>query len=599
MIFQINLRVIICIVLILLGGVSCGGKSDRVVGTDNNLLASLHVKVQDSTHGVRLYPETDKNSNWLVYRVWPQGYNAIYYSFPKMPLVPVADNGFTRLLPRKFLEHNSDLFMVAYSTDKYKSGNRQPVEVWKFDSVTGKANLLAENLVVGGIEGHLHVSVGSDWIDICDQDSCVSIDYVGQQTNWIINNDLVNRVIVEATFTDDGVFTILRSDIATIKSGVPPYSIRFLPRQTSGYPARTVANVSDCIPFNLRIENSEVKWSCARTRQEIAELMQFDLRRLPHGGLSDLGLPNKDGRIAWSQIYTVGTLLNLSAKYTPKLWHAGDWSEFKLLASSAVSLIAKQGESDLSGFYATRYSVGQEPLLFAVHLGRIAAFFDDARADGITTPFVELVSAAVHFELVTLMNTLETMTQIGGFHTLSFRRGAAFWADGVNTPYNLLSAYALGLLSSGKNTHADVILAKQIMAPIITVESLSTDSSWHYWWGLGASGWTADMEISTNTPNYNGNVSIADISYRSMDAVALLKLAGMESNAVPLDIVNALREYVMTGRLLPSVNLYLIRMGTPVVLNEAAAMVRARSAAPWEIHDQLFALESLMDSWAR
>jgi hypothetical protein len=178
------------------------------------------------------------------------------------------------------------------------------------------------------------------------------------------------------------------------------------------------------------------------------------------------------------------------------------------------------------------------------------------------------------------------------YTALGYRRGSDFWADGANVPYNYTSGYVDGLLGAGPGDAATVALALELMEPLLRGEDIATVDSWPYWWARGREGWSASESISLNTPDYAGFVGVAHITYRSMDAAAVLRLRDAQVGSVPNEVVANLARLVAGGQLLPWVQERLPdTMKQP--LAERVAYRYARSAAPWEFQSQVWALNQL------
>jgi opacity protein-like surface antigen len=341
------------------------------------------------------------------------------------------------------------------------------------------------------------------------------------------------------------------------------------------------------------MESGSAAWSCAVTPAELAEVLHHDLARQAHDGLGDIGLPNAEGRIAWSLAYTLSVLVHLDSRHAPRLTAAADFSTRRQHLSEALSLVARQGSATPEGHAARRYSLDRSPLLFALHLGRIAHLLAAGQAAGFGSSEVSAALADLHWQLVVLGGTAEGPLQQGPYQTLGYRRGIAFWADGANVPYNYVSGYVLGLLASAPQPVDQAARASALLEPLRALENLDTQAVWHYWWGLGRSGWTESDGVSDNTPAYAGQGGLAHITYRSMDAMAVLRLAAVAPSAVDPKTIDNLGTLVAAGQLLPFVNQELVRMGRAVALRPAVARRLSRSATAWETQGQVFALEAL------
>ena len=161
-------------------------------------------------------------------------------------------------------------------------------------------------------------------------------------------------------------------------------------------------------------------------------------------------------------------------------------------------------------------------------------------------------------------------------------------------PYNFSSGIAYGMLASSLNQASDTAIATQILKPLIMDENLVAADVWSYWpVGYGRTGWSAADNVSINTPSYSGNAGVADISYRSLDGSAVIRLASMSPTVVDDAVIRNLSNLVKTGRLYPSTNQELARTNRAVKLDPRIARYYSRSASAWEQHSQIFALEAL------
>src|SRR5690606_36557663 len=119
--------------------------------------------------------------------------------------------------------------------------------------------------------------------------------------------------------------------------------------------------------------------------QELRDLFLYEKSRMRNGGLIDFGDNNLEGRVAWNQVYYLHGLLSVA--------HGGlafssdelnDYARRRVIAE--VDLIARLSETDQPGFRVKRYSLDREPLLFALHIGRIAEVLSRADRQGLGTP---------------------------------------------------------------------------------------------------------------------------------------------------------------------------------------------------------------------
>ena len=309
----------------------------------------------------------------------------------------------------------------------------------------------------------------------------------------------------------------------------------------------------------------------------------------------DFGASNLEGRVAWSQAYYLNALAQLGGKLLPGLAAAGNWADLRQRAGQELALLARR-ETTAAGYASKRYSMQRSELTFALHLGRIARTLEVGADAGHDSSSLGALRKRLSARLLALDGTLERAAsrdwQGMRFATLELARGADFWCDGANVPYNFVSANVLGLLANGSN-EAQRQRAASLMAPLLALEGLQTADTWNYWWNQGFDGWLVSDDVSTHTPGYAGSRGRAHISYRSIDAAAVLRLAAVQADAVPAATVLNLRRLVANGGLLPWVNEELARMGSPQTLSAGSAYRHARATGTWEIQAQVWALDRL------
>lgn len=103
-----------------------------------------------------------------------------------------------------------------------------------------------------------------------------------------------------------------------------------------------------------------------------------------------------------------------------------------------------------------------------------------------------------------------------------FQKGTCFWADGVNLPWNQQNAFGLCLIElyriTGENAYKErvVELAKALKTEMIADGERLV---WFYWPNSFYSGWTADDNISVNTPVYKPTKPIfyEDVSHAGIN----------------------------------------------------------------------------------
>ena len=110
----------------------------------------------------------------------------------------------------------------------------------------------------------------------------------------------------------------------------------------------------------------------AKTGPEYIQVFNYDLNRMWPGGIMEYGANNLEGRIAWSQVYYLHGLLSILSGQVPHL--APDKNGIlQRRVKDELQLVISLSEKEYPGYRVKRYSIDREPLLFALHLGRIAA----------------------------------------------------------------------------------------------------------------------------------------------------------------------------------------------------------------------------------
>jgi len=358
-----------------------------------------------------------------------------------------------------------------------------------------------------------------------------------------------------------------------------------------------VAIKEDGVPWQVRWTPDGPKFQLARKPAELGAVFLHDLNRMRHGGIMDLGGNNLEGRVAWSQAYYLNGMLTMLSgpllKHTPEAE-----SVLRKRIAIETQLLAQLVVSDWPGLMCQRYSVGREPLYFALHVGRTLELL--LRAESVLGSN-EIVSAAIGKLQHSLAEPTACVEVPGSdsergqtFQTLAYHRGFPFWADGGNVPFNFLSGIVCGLLGGTPSDEA-IKRSESLMQPLLQLElSDPTKFTWRYWWGRGDTGWSRDDTVSVNTPSWCGNKSeIADISYRTIDAMAVLALARCRPGSVSAATVSKLQNLTSNGWLWPHVNQELELTSSPAPLSRNAAMRFSRSSTAAGLQSQPWALADL------
>jgi hypothetical protein len=232
-----------------------------------------------------------------------------------------------------------------------------------------------------------------------------------------------------------------------------------------------------------------------------------------------------------------------------------------------------------------------------LHLGRIGTVLARAKKAGVLELSRSCVSE-LKSEMDNFEGTLEESIQLTVSGRLlpyiGLRKGLPFWADGISAPYNYVSGYAEGTIALGVSDES----AKRLtgMLTVVQLQEFGSEypNTWRYCGNSCDKGWLPSDSVSLNAPFWKGNGgALAHISYRTMDARALLEFARVRPAAVDTRLVGHFRELTRSGWLLPSMNEVFAKTGGLVPLSKHVAKRHARASAPWELQSSIWALNQL------
>lgn len=561
--------------------------------------------VLDPVLGTRVFPAPGQASTWCVWRSWPDEHLRVMSSC----------NGRTGTPHRFTRGSRGELVLLAAAADArrlvlaiYDAPQNLPsgriagvvhdgTELIEFDieSAGQEPTTRAQDLQLGGFDNQLHLALGATGITACGIRSCQSTIPGGGTVAWP-TAALAGYEFVEVLIVNDGAHALLRREFDGYQGAAPDGSFHYAVAHLSLRGA-TVEPVSRrCLPWGLHETPQGPGWHCARGTAGVAELIRFELGRLRNSGAMDYAASNREGRSAWSQAYYLGTLAAFAAGRWPALMPEHDAQLLGLRVRGELDLLARQASLP-GGYTSVRYSLHRQPLLFALHLGRIARTLQLGVDAGFDSVIMAQALATLRQQLATLDGTVEvpgTLRWQGTeLQTLRYRPGVDFWADGAPVPYNYISGYVTGLLAVARDDQQMIKRATRLMAGLQRFEPVDTGRTWRYWPAEGHDGWGADDGISANTPEFAGSPSAAHITYRSMDALALVELHRVNPSAVPVATIEHIAHLVGSGALLAWVNEGLDPLGHRAALAAEVAYRHARATSPWE----LAALPWALDEW--
>ncbi|MGB3272416.1 MAG: hypothetical protein WBA66_05925 [Xanthobacteraceae bacterium] len=359
------------------------------------------------------------------------------------------------------------------------------------------------------------------------------------------------------------------------------------------------------IPFNLRLQGDSVEISFARTAADYSRMLEFDLRRL-NGGLLEYGIDNVEGRIPWSEIYYLNGFLDILqlAKHEPRRWSSFEdlLGAIKARLDRELSLLDNRWRS---GRYVTRaFSVDRSEQLFAVQTSRLLLLFDRYRQeidDAVPLAGYDNLRSAVS----TLDRHIDVLTSGGQRRSwipprvgyLSWPKGSAFYFDGLNVPYNHQNEWAYAMLKTAPEARSQALgIIEHFLRRIAPDGGFPLCGRWAYWWGQAYDGWEEASGVSINKPVYIGDHIAAWISFRSIDAMAVLAASEWLPDATRFAIQRSISTLIKDGFLYPFVQHELRAYGLQMELPESIARRYVRISSAWEVQNAAWAYDALLSA---
>jgi hypothetical protein len=375
-----------------------------------------------------------------------------------------------------------------------------------------------------------------------------------------------------------------------------------------------VLDTSRGVPWNLHWNGSALRIEHAQGLHQLRRLLRRDLAETAPGGWLEFGINNDEGRVPWSQIYYLNGLLDLLdlARRDAQLLELFG----PLLPEVRRRLdleMAWLDEHVAAGRHRTRaFTVDRSPALFGVQTGRLLLALHRYRTK--VPGAAELVSyGALRAAVQGLHDHIEVLATTGeeerwirpGRHHLRWPRGSKFAFDGMPVPFNHQNEWAHGVLATaGAGAPPDVTVPamdviEHFIDRIAPEGRLPDSGSWDYWWGRAYDGWTVADGYSVNTPSYSGDHIKAWISFRTIDALALVYGTERKGEEIAQRSRGSVAQLAARGLLYPFVNQALVEPTAAVHLGHGPAMQYARVSAPWELANVPWSLSRLLLERAR
>lgn len=363
----------------------------------------------------------------------------------------------------------------------------------------------------------------------------------------------------------------------------------------------------DAVPYHLRCENGNPVVSTLADVAQLPEVLLADLRNMDGSGVMNLGMNNEEGRIAWSQVYYLNGMIDLLHD-----WGRDDFShqsldslraEIKARLDIEMWLLDRLLDEGEPGFISRRYSVNRAPALYAVQTGRILRLFKRYMLE-VPGPVTLRNARKLHEMTVNLAGHEEQLVEADdadrwvtpGRMYLRWPKGCVFPFDGVGIPFNHQDDWAGGVTFAMKPEERDsrhARAARDIVTMLLETERLRDDPpadyQWHYWWGQARAGWSAADGVSANRPSYAGDNSMAHISYRTIDAMAVLTVGRAFPEVLTPGLVDYFKRAVENDGLYLFTCEDLLPIGAVPDVNPALAVRSLRMDSAWELQNASWA----------
>lgn len=493
-------------------------------------------------------------------------------------------------------------YLVIYDVDETmpsgRSGRvvRDGIDIYRATPAGDALHLekVADKLTLSGIDARYQDLALAGGHLLCAQTACVRLieDANGQIALTEIKREgWTGRILIEATAVGGGVRGLFRLDYDD-RFRSPPAAGEVIYRDCAIWPLGDCRDLSaDWLPKGYTSAGAPV---ALETCVDVEPLLRRDLARMPGHGLTYLGMNNHEGRLPWGQVYVLDGMLDVIERLAlPQPRFDALREDMRRRVALELGWWSRLAETDRPWFWSRRYSLERADILSMVHLGRMARVVGRAMRMGLLAD--DHLATALRQEMTNFDRSVERLDGA----QLFIKRGAPFWLDGSNTPWNYQSGWIEGLseLHRLKPILSDVQdTVRKMTASFLAAEvSEKRPRLWQYCAGPCQEGWSAASGTSVNTPNWEGNktrTSTAHVSYRTMDVRAVLDAVKTFGDAAPAWFPAYVSELVEQGWIYPMGAAPLRQFGLSPILSPALIAAYGRAATPAENHNLIWAIDA-------
>lgn len=414
------------------------------------------------------------------------------------------------------------------------------------------------------LDSKIHLGVCRDVLFLASEDSIYLYDEHYGLPNLAQRKTKPNARILEMAVTPQAVFGLYQAEASPVESSrtADLWYVLDLDRLV----AHSFTDEAEGIPFQLTLVDGKHQVSWATSNKSLADLFEYDLRRMESGALMSLGINNSEGRVAWSQVYYLNGLIDLMSQWPVNKIDFRHLSRLRPAVQRRLQmeiyLLLRMLQTDPQGLACRRYCVDRQPATFAVQSGRILRTCEhyvhelkDIDAAQLEQLRRQVLSLTGHLEKVGREKPNDPYTTAGRRH-LYWPKGSAFSFDGTQVPFNHQNDWAAAVAAVERRDElgVDAILtAKDIVEIFLDTTGVrsrradyaSTPSfQWDYNWGRARAGWKQEDAVSLHRPSYDGDKSSAHISYRTIDAMAVMAVARHFSGVMSPELLGYFQQAV-------------------------------------------------------
>lgn len=379
-----------------------------------------------------------------------------------------------------------------------------------------------------------------------------------------------------------------------------------VPWVLAGQGKPTLLDPKKGIPWNLRVNDKDLLVDYAVVPQDLSRMLMRDLSRTQQEGWMEFGINNDEGRIPWSQIYYLNGFLDMVSLARSDVRAAEVFLPLLPLIRQRLDLEMQLIDQHWrSGRYRTRaFTVDRSPALFAVQTARLLLLMQRYLTEiplakplpGYADVQDSVASLRGHIDVLARKGESSRWIQHGRPH-LRWPKGSKFYFDGLNVPFNHQNEWAYSILRAGTSQSHYYRAAEEIIGffkeKVASGGELPAEGVWDYWWGRAYDGWVYSDGVSLNKPSYPGDKIKAWISFRTIDAMALVSAYSVLPYAEREIMLRSVARLVHEGKLYPFAAYELYRLGMLVFPSLSVAQSYARVSAPWELQSAVWALSRL------